>query len=139
MLVRRDVFDAAGGISDERFEDLDFMLRVSALAEVAYVAEPLARYRVNTTGIAAQVEAEGRTRAEYASAVAHVATWPGLPAHRGDAARRAAEAWSYVLSGDPPPPAVADAASRIARAWAAPTRAGLLARTRRRLSRRSSR
>jgi glycosyltransferase involved in cell wall biosynthesis len=136
VLVTREVFDRAGGVSDERFEDLDAMLRISALTEVAYVPEPLARYRVNTTGIAAQVEAEGRTRAEYASAVAHVASWPGLPEHRRATASRAAEAWTYVLSGETPPGDLGPLVARIASAWAAPTRPSLLARARRRLSRR---
>ena len=72
---------------------------IAAIADVAFVTEPLARYRINTTGIAARVEREGRTRAEYASAVAHVASWPGLPDSRRAAARIAAEAWTYVLAG----------------------------------------
>ncbi|HWL35798.1 MAG TPA: glycosyltransferase [Frankiaceae bacterium] len=136
VLVTREVFDRAGGVSDERFEDLDLMLRVSALTDVAYVPEPLARYRVNTTGIAAQVQAEGRTRAEYASAIEHVASWPGLPEHRRATARNAAEAWTYVLSGDAPPPALQPLVARIEAAWAAPARPGLLARARGLLRRR---
>lgn len=136
VLVTRDVFDRAGGVSDERFEDLAFMLRVSALTDVAYVPLPLARYRVNTTGIAAQVEADGRTRAEYASAVAHVASWPGLPERRRAAADRAAAAWTYVLSGNAPPPELQAFVARIDAAWAPPARPSLRSRARRLLRRR---
>ncbi len=152
VVVRAAAFDAAGGISDARFEDLDIMLRLAARERVVFVAEPLARYRVNTTGIAAQVTAEGRTLAEYAAAVANVAAWPALPPHRAAAARAATDAWSLVLDvvagGTPPdpPPDVAAVCARIARAWGldgawppavaaalAVPKASLLARARRRL------
>jgi glycosyltransferase involved in cell wall biosynthesis len=119
VLVHAEAFAAAGGVSDERFEDLDLMLRLAAREEVAFVAEPLARYRVNTTGIAAGVTAAGRDLAEYASAVTHVASWPGLPEHRREAARTAAAAWASVLtaSRDAVTPEVAAVAARIEVAW----------------------
>lgn len=118
VVVTAEVFNAAGGVSDQRFEDLDLMLRIAARADVAFVDEPLARYRVNATGIAAQVDAEGRAMAEYAAAVTHVADSPDLPEHRRLAARTAAAAWAHVLSGErPEDPDVAQVVHHIHVAW----------------------
>ena len=137
VVAHRAAFDAAGGISDQRFEDLDLMLRLAAIEDVAYVPEPLARYRVNTTGLAARTEAQGRTMAEYAAAVAHVAAWPGLPEHRRHTARNAAQAWAAVLGNETPQdPDVAEIARRIDVAWRRAPQPSMLKRALRRLARR---
>lgn len=112
-LVRRGVLDRAGGfLGNEVFEDLDLFLRVFAITErVAYLDECLADYRLSSTGIAATVTSAGQDRAAYASAVAHLASWPGLPEHHRAIVGSACRAWGALLAledGDAVPPLIAD-------------------------------
>lgn len=55
VTVRRDAFDAAGGFDEDRTliatEDYDLWLRLARIGRLAYVAAPLAEYRVHAASL----------------------------------------------------------------------------------------
>lgn len=71
VLCRRDVLDRAGPFSENprlrAVEDYEQWLRCGALASIAYLPEPLTRYRVHASGISTI-----QSRRNYADALLHV-------------------------------------------------------------------
>lgn len=82
VMVRRSVHDRAGPYSVElgsSSEDWEMWLRVSLLADLAYVARPIARYRYHQASLSRAAERSGARLTADARVVGRVFTrWPDL-------------------------------------------------------------
>jgi hypothetical protein len=97
IMVRREVFDRAGGFyGNPRFEDLDLMLRVSAITPVSYHPAVVGRHRMLGTGIEETTRSEGRVVAASLEAIDRLVAWPGLPASLRPEATRWQSAWRVL-------------------------------------------
>jgi glycosyltransferase involved in cell wall biosynthesis len=78
LMFRRSLFDRSEP-AQALWEDLVITLRFAAMAEPAYVAEPLVEYRVHGANVHLDLLERGLHIAAHVEAVTALATWGALP------------------------------------------------------------
>jgi glycosyltransferase involved in cell wall biosynthesis len=106
LMVRRDLLEQCGGFSDALWEDLALTLRLSALADPAYIPHPLVEYRVHGANLHLTLLDGGLHLDAHVAAVRNLAEWSPLPPDAARVVREHLAVWNALAAlrrGELPP------------------------------------